>query len=218
MAGLLIITAGSTAHAASVYGQPTTLTGERSVGNGLEIIEATKPGAVGDWSNGSVKWEITIDGLEVHYKYIFKDFIGPPAISHIAIDLTDDAVNDPDAVTNVKVNGVDVDPSDLEFGNVENIIGGVKIDEGDPETLDNKVIYTFTSNRLPVWGDISIEAGQEQAPTHFLVQNTGFGDQTLSDTTEYVARPNSVIPTPSAAAAGLALLCGLMLRRRGVAR
>lgn len=202
------------AQAASVYGEPADFTGSRSVTNGLEVIADRFPGAMpGDWSGGTVAWEITLnpDGLTANYRYTFSGFVGPPSISHIALDLTPDAVDDPNAVTDVTIDGEPVDADDLEFGTVEGIETGVKIDEG---VNGDGGVYEFTSNRFPVWGDIAIEAGQEVGQTHFLVQNTGFGDQTLEDSLNYIARPNSVIPTPAAAGAGLMLLGGLLMRRR----
>lgn len=208
---LLVVGLTATAQAAPVYGEAANLTGTRSVGNGLTV--AADPQTPGGWDSGQLDWEITIDWatLTAHYKYTFSGFSEPPSISHIVLDLTPDAVNDPNAVTNAMLDGVLVDPSNLEFGSNSGIDTGVKFDFG-PDASGG--VYEFTSNRMPVWGDIVIEAGSPNNP-NMKVVNTGFGDQTLTDTNYYVARPNGVVvPTPAAAGAGLLLLGGLLMRRR----
>lgn len=214
LSAVLVFSLTAAAQAAPVYGTAADLTGDRSVGSGLEVVDAHTPqGASDNWDNAAIEWEITANGLSFDYKYIFKDF-NQPAISHLTLDLTDDAVNDPDAITNVKFNGVDFSDFDLSTNTGEGITGGVKFDS-TPDPGNDNLILTFTSNRAPVWGDIAIEVGQDQAPQHFLVQNTGFGDQVSENTTDYVARPNGTsVPSPAAATAGLMLLGGLAMRRR----
>lgn len=217
---LVVLTTAASANAASVYGTGVaeSMTGSRSVGNGLKVIaDQKKNGKKGNWSSGTIEWTITqvIGGFE--YTYKLTGFVGPPAVSHFAIDLSDDAIDDPNIVTSAEVDGQTIASGLIEFGDVEGITGGVKFDVGAGEDNPN-VTYSFVSNRAPVWGDVSIEAGQGNGngnSTHFLVQNTGFGDQTRSDPTAYIARPNgiaitghsgAVVPLPAAVWAGLSLM------------
>jgi hypothetical protein len=159
-----------------VYGDdvPSSMwSGEtRSVANGgLVTAEGTS-----GWDDASMTWDISPVTGGFNYKYTFDNFL--PAISHITLDLSDNAIDngdlvDPEALTDVQITVGDTvydayDPAeDLEFAtNFDNeaVIGGVKFDNlPDPEEVGpdgGSLMISFNSNRIPVWHDIEIEKGQ----------------------------------------------------------
>jgi hypothetical protein len=190
---------------AAVYGTNAALTGTRSVTGspaGLQTAES-------DWQDAVVAWNITDNGNSTYtYVYTFTGF-SSPSISHLVIDLTDNAVTDPLAVTNASItdsNGTTpITGGKLEKGNHDGITGDVKFDIG---TEQADATYTFTSNRSPVYGDLYVKGGSTN------LTNLGFGDQTVSnDVIDYIARPDGAVPEP----ATLGLLGAatiLLLRRR----
>lgn len=143
-----------------------------------------------DWEDGVVTWNIVdqMDGTFT-YTYTFTNF-DKPAISHFTLDISDDAVADPDVVTGATFNGVGFDA--IELGDKDGITGAAKFDIGG---VEGPLTYSFTSNRSPVYGDFLLKAGSSS-----LATNTGFGDQTLMTTASYIPRPNGVsaVPEPSA--------------------
>lgn len=206
--------------AAAVYGTAVTdedpgtagINGTRSVdGGGL----SPDPGY---WEDASVSWTITESGGTYSYEYTFEEFAGQgggnPAISHAIFDLSDDALDgsslsDPDAVTNVMVDGQS--PS-LEFGDFDQhgpeLVGGFKV-EGFPEGAST---VTFESNRAPVWGNLFLKGGGGT-----LINRDYEAIATSTDSDGFIARPNgatTMIPLPAAVWPGLAVLGGLMLGRR----
>lgn len=197
---LLVLTASgwfpSIAAAAIVYGESATLTGVRVVApTGLATIEP-------DWQDASIAWDISPNGDGTFdYRYTLSGFDRPGA-SHFTLDLTDDAVGDPDAVIDPRLNGL---PVPIEIGNKDGIVGALKLDDG----ADGVSVYTFTSNRAPVWGDLFVKGGSSSELT-----NTGFGDTGLMDVLHFIARPNGAgVPEPTSAT----ILAGLvaLARRRG---
>lgn len=202
-----------------VYGTDTDIqyTGSRSVGTGLIADPSNSK-----WSNAAVEWTIEVlPSTMVEYTYYFTGF-KKKAISHIAIDLTDDAffgdtLIDPDAIKDIELtNTGEDDPFDLniEYGNVnlpafhKRFPGGVKIEVDDP---DADVTLTFLSNRLPTWGHLVVKGA------HNVLYNSGFDpDDPFNAPSEsvfdFVARPNGpppntqIVPLPAAAWPGLALL------------
>jgi hypothetical protein len=81
----------------------------------------------------------------------------------------------------------------------------VKFDAG---TDSGSAVYSFVSNRLPVWGDIYIKGGAGN-----WLANEGLGDLDGEDVMQYVARPNGAIPEPAMLWI-VALGLGLLSRRR----
>lgn len=173
---------GEVAVSATIYGAPADLTGSRVFSDpGLFVNDS-------DWEDILLEWEISDnnDGT-FSYEYTISG-LNQPGLSHLTLDISDDGVDDPDVVTNAMLNG---NPVVTEIGDKDGIIGAVKFDDG----ADGTVIYSFTSNRFPVWGDVYGKAGAAGSPSEFY--NTGFGDQTLMDPLEYIARPNGIVPDPN---------------------
>ena len=189
--------AAGSAQATSVYGEAVLiddLTGSRSVGAGLDTD-------VSSWDDAVVSWEITFDGSCFLYAYTLTGFDGQGAtISHISLDLTDDAVTDdnvlkPGAVWDVTVMDLDTGAScptpPLEgVLNGGDIYGSVKAECPDGDDWPENSMLSFKSLRSPVYGDIVIKTGAGH------LWNTGWPsaqDGTLQD---FIARPNGAIPEP----------------------
>ncbi len=196
LAALLVCLLAGSAGAASIYATPAPMTGSRTVADpGLTTAEA-------DWADATIDWAIDDNGDGTYtYTYTFTNF-DKPGISHITLDLTDNAVDDPDAITAFEFNG---SPSgDLEIGDKDGITGAVKFDIG----ADGDLVYSFISNRSPVFGDIHVKGGQS------VLTNTGFGDHSsetrIAD--DFIARPDGVVPEP--ATLGLLVIGGVVLIRR----
>ncbi|MEX1015622.1 MAG: hypothetical protein WDZ31_02665 [Phycisphaeraceae bacterium] len=218
------LTFGGEAEAASVYGLAADLTGDRSVGDGLTLDGDS------DWSDVTVAWDIQWTGTHFLYTYTLTG-LGSPGLSHLVLDITDDALDgddlaDPDAVVNPTINGDSWD-NDMEYKedeftqNQPFMTGVIKFDDIEGEDTDTFVI-TLESNRAPVWGDIFLKGGQTD------LYNTAYGslsESILSDKNNFVARPNGetvIVPLPAAAWGGLVLLgmlgAGQTLRKRRLAQ
>ncbi|NIA06778.1 MAG: hypothetical protein GWP14_03925 [Actinobacteria bacterium] len=195
------------AYSATIYGTVAPMTGSRTVGvPGLATAEA-------DWQDVVIDWAVVDNGNDTYtYTYTFKNF-DQPGISHVTLDLSDDATDgaeddefaDPNSVTHFLFNG---NPSDeLEPGDKDGITGSVKFDIG----ADGDLTYSFISNRLPVFGDVFVKGG------HSELTNTGFSDHASLTRTalDFIARPNGLIPEPATL---LLIVPGLLLlaRRSGV--
>jgi hypothetical protein len=218
MGTVIMLGASAASHAATIYGESASLTGTRTVDAvGLTTNE-------GDWSDAEISWTIT-DNLNGTYNYLytFENF-NSPVISHVTLDLTDAAIlggtagDNPGLVSDFRINGVLISDTKLEFGDKDGIIGAVKFDENDPETIEDLVTYSFNSNRQPVWGHIFIKGGSGSTMT-----NTGFGDQSLSDAGHYIARPDGVLaaiaPEPSSLTlVGLGMATAMAMARRARSR
>ncbi|MFN4241740.1 MAG: hypothetical protein ACK4PI_00730 [Tepidisphaerales bacterium] len=178
----------------SVYDTPADPTGTRSLSGGTMASDV--PG----WSDTTIFWTVTPnpDGT-LRYTYTLTGFI-TPAVLLFTLDLTDNAVLDPLSVTSATVNG---DPVLFALGDLDGITGAVRFEGGGTGTI----VYSFDSNRAPVWGHFLIggDAG--------VAVNVAFGDNTSPDPLDYIARPNGAIPEP-AGLAGLALAGLLLVRRR----
>ena len=149
------------------------------------------------WTDIGVSWAIS-PNINGTWTYTY-NFVGlnQPSVSHTVIDITDGIAITPSTISNASAR--------FEFGNFDGVIGSVKFDN-PTDNADSSL--TFTSDRAPVWGDISLKAGASFA------RNAGFGNRTFTDASYYVARPDGdgttpstpVVPLPSAVWAGLGLL------------
>jgi len=186
-------------HAAPVYDTPADWTGTRTVAPPATAGITTNDA---DWFDGVLEWSIVdnFDGT-LTYTYEFSNF-NKPGISHFTLDVSDNAINDPGLVTNALLNGATAPP--LEFGDKDGITGAVKFDLG----ADGTVVYSFTSNRLPVYGHFRLKAGSSS-----FANNTGFDDETSENILDFIARPDTVVITtqemPTADAPSTFLLMGM---------
>ena len=201
----LVALMAACAQADLVYGTAAPMQGSRTVGNGLATNDS-------DWNDAELTWSIADNGDQTYtYTYTFYNF-NRPAISHVALDLSDDAISenqlaDPEAVTGFYFNGT---PSDaLEFGDFDGILGAVKFDIGAD---DDVVTYVFTSNRTAVYGDIFVKGGRES----YVVNSTGYFDHDADSPLDFIARPNGPTQVPEPATMALLGfgLFGLFVRRR----
>lgn len=177
----------------SVYDLPAYPTGTRSVS--LGTLRVSDPG----WSGASISWSVVPnpDGT-LRYTYTLAGF-PDPGVSHFTLDLTDNAVLDPLSITSPALNG---NPISILLGDHDGIVGAVRFDAGAGGSL----VYSFDSNRAPVWGHFFVRVGAG------FGTNAGFGDETSPDKFDYIARPNGSIPEP--VMAGLLAAPALLLMRR----
>lgn len=204
----------SPAQAAPVYGTAAPHSGSRAVGNGLVTTGAS------DWDDATISWEVVENGDGTNtITYTFAGFgildndgEASQSISHVTLDISDDAIGfgggfaDPDAVTSVMIDGVPLSLADIEAGDFDGITGAVKFDEG---TESDTLVYSFTTNRQIVYGDVFVKSGQVS------LTNTGFGDTVSENPLDYIARPNGAVPEPSSLVLGLiACLTALATARR----
>ncbi|MDX2039508.1 MAG: PEP-CTERM sorting domain-containing protein [Isosphaeraceae bacterium] len=222
---------GREAAAGPVYGTPVApayfLSGNtRSSNDPNQLI------TFGDYTGGAVEtltWEIADLGNDTwSYRYIFTGFT--PAVSHLILELSYDAVYDeagdlspdPLAVDDPEENGVDFPSGDVIFGTYGPASGnpgfpagtsivGVKFDNlgSSPLTIE------FLSNRAPVWGNVYAKGGKSS------LWNTGLQNLSSSDIQNFIARPNggsvTSVPEPATLAStalGLVFAAIVRFRRR----
>ena len=212
---VLLLVAGvtSNAGAVSVYGTAADLTGTRTtdtVGPDIAVAVGGLTGFGNEWQTDfGVSWNIVDNGNGTYdYTYTFLGFGDKDKnISNFVLDISDDCYStpDPDCVTDATFNGVSIDAEDIEFGDLmeglSGVVGSVKFDLGS----GNPSVYSFTSNRLPVWGHLAMKDGGGPetcaAPggSNIVCSNQllGIGDD--DDPINFVARPNGVVPIPAAA-------------------
>jgi hypothetical protein len=217
--------------AAIVYGQPADLTGTRSNASGGLVGSGGYNFAADPDNLVELAWNIVFANNTWNYEYTFSGTglgIGPneSSISHLTLDLSDDCISlpDPNCVTNA--NG-----GPLEFGDIDNIVGAVKFDFGGVvDAQAGEVVYSFTSNRSPVWGNLCVKNGggeQDACPAPDLtgsayLWNRDFADLTSEDTIGFIARPNGDttpdVPTPAPLALIALGAIALAWRRRAAAK
>lgn len=183
---------------AGIYGDSASFSGSRSVAAGQLVINTN----VTEWSGATLSWDIADNGdFTFTYTYTFSG-ITKYALSHFTLDVSDDAAGedvliDLEAVQSAKVNGDVISAGYLEYGDKDGIEGAVKFDIGaqeeDEDDAPLPVVYTFVSNREPVWGDVYIKGGRGA-----WLQNAGFGDRDSILAGDYIARPNGkIVPEPA---------------------
>jgi len=199
----ILLICGS-ASAIPIYNSPAPLSGSRSVGGGLQTAEA-------DWQDAIIEWLITDNGNNTFtYTYTLENF-DKPGISHVTLDFSDDCIEgdqiaDPNCLTDPKLNGTPISSSNIDPGDHDGVVGGIKFDIGG----DGDLVYSFVSNRNPVFGDIHVKGGQSE------LTNVGLGDHFAPErvAADFIARPDGVAPEP----ATLAVICVggaiALLRRR----
>ncbi len=183
---------------AGIYGDSAPFSGSRSVAAGELVINTN----ITEWSGATLSWDIVDNGnFTFTYTYTFSG-ITKYALSHFTLDVSDDAVGedgliDLGAVQSASVNGNAISANKLEYGDKDGIEGAVKFDVGAEDEDDGEaplpVVYSFVSNREPVWGDVYIKGGRGA-----WLKNAGFGDRDSTLASDYIARPNGkIVPEPA---------------------
>jgi hypothetical protein len=191
--------------ATPVYDTAAPYSGTRTVqGGDLVVIGNDNDNS---WADGRLDWLIAPEAGLLRYTYTFTGF-NSSSISHFTLDLSDNCANDAGCVTQGQVkDGTGAwQNATLEFGNKDGIVGAVKFDDGGESAL---VVYTFLSNRAPVYGDLFVKSGQND------LKNAGFENRVSENANWYVARPDTVFfqedtPVPEPATSAL-LGAGLLL-------
>ena len=209
--------ASGSAGGVSVYGEKVPyddLAGGRSVGAGLATDVPT-------WDDAVISWEITRHEDYYLYVYRFIGFYGKGAtISHMALDLTDDAVIDnalkPGTIWDVTITDLDTSllcSSPIVEGELNggDIHGSVKVQypEGDDWPVNSEL--SFRSQRSPVYGDVFVKAGIGN------LWNLGWASADDATAEDFIARPNGHIPEPMTVLAvflGTAGVATYLRRRR----
>jgi hypothetical protein len=182
---VLFLLVSVSAYAYPIYDTQAPLTGTRLESNGGII---TGGGYVTDGIPQRIDWLVTpLGGGNWNYKYTFILFV-PLPIDRFTLDLTDDAIRDLNAVTNVYSSfGPE---TKYEFGEFELGIIGVKFDFG---YHSRNWWISFDSNRPPVYGDFFIEDGTPND----IAYNGGVTNHDSDNPFDFIARPDSAIPEPA---------------------
>ena len=212
-------TVGYGDHVAASYftgdgdGDPNTFSGSRTTSNANEMVGTNA------WATGlTVDFLVTDLGTGVfQYKYTFTGFPDSSEISHFTLDWSND-LNELTARN--AANFKHLTSGALDFGDLDGIIGAVKFDSGGLAG----VFYKFEIERAPMWGDLLLKdgGGKLGATDSVSAKNVGYDNHlTFTDSLNYIPVPNStttnisaVVPLPSSAWVGLALLAGLVAIRR----
>jgi hypothetical protein len=218
--GSVAVAEASVIYDSSALGE---LSGSRAAGSGLTI-------GGGNATTASLGWSITSIVGGYHYDYTFTTNSRQDSISHFILDLSDSCVSggsftDAKCVYNAMVNGAAVVPgtfSSSDQGNSNPLlpapITGVKFDAPNPNDLP--YVFSFDSDRAPVYGDFYAKAGNPP-PNGYAVFNSGEGNHASTLLSDFIARPDTtIVPAPEPASLALlgAGLVGLAAIRRRARR
>jgi len=219
---LLVFAATGIAAYATAFGTSAAgeLSGSRS--ENLEIIVGG--GYVGIPPQLVISWDIgfNVGGGYWEYEYTFSGS-GAPEISHFIMSLSDDCEEDNGCVDNLTGPQQSVEfgtfgpaPGNPGFPTGESIYG-FKVNTSNPG--QDSFIFSFTSNRAPVYGHIYGKGGG--GPQEAWFYNAGLADPDSTNISDYIVRPNGApsddpVPEPgSFALLGLgAVAIGLYRHKR----
>ena len=217
-------TISSAAYIAVPLDENLATTHFRSTASAAEIT--AYDGWRSDYGGLRITWNIFWDSAEMLWSYEYRlsneAGTGPAAkdkASHFILEVT----KDPQIPVVIEFDGTLVGPE--EWGPsasnpnfpVGETIWGVKFDV-------ERDIYSFLSNKRPVWGDFYMKNGFHQASGEDAVAyNTGLGDEPTPDFSGWIPVPDSftgsdIIPEPASmviwGVLGAGAAAGLALRRR----
>jgi hypothetical protein len=200
------------------------LTGSRGPGNGLNF---------GNGVSFTIQWTITPISGGYRYSYLLTGTAGAGmGVSHLALDTSDNCTNSNGCITNVTVNGVDLDSSTLVFGGNTSENGnplfpgsffGVRLPgQVNPNTGSNQLplMIEFDSTRVPVYGDFYLKLGQGGVNGRGgSGWNTGATNHASTNYLDFIARPDTLTvdnPEPATLAmiGGALVLLSLKFRRK----
>ena len=217
--GVLIYLVSQASFAVAVWGTDVTgsdLMSSRSTAplGGL----TANPGSEWATDGTSISWDISFDGAYWNYKYTIDTSESGKAVSNFILEFTQDKLCCKILNPNGGIEGPQLwtKSGNQDFPNGSTIFG-VKFDFGGN---DDSSMYTFKTDRAPVWGTFFAKGGNN---TDNFVYNNALDDpnyRTNMQFTEndFIARPNgiTVIPVPAAVWLFGSALLGLIGFRRKV--
>jgi hypothetical protein len=187
--------------------------------------------ATDGWNSTATEldWEITYDGSYVEYNYTFTVPSGSSSglqekyLSHIIFQVSDNFTEND--IWGIDATSLDPDddfeistysPSDSGNPGLPGSISGIKfnVDDGFSSTVWE---VTFTSTRLPMWGNFYVKDGKFDSGSEDVYgYNTGFDlSYPGSDSGAFIPVPDTVVPIPGAFLLGILGLgaAGIKLRK-----
>ena len=150
--------------------------------------------AGGNWNNANttISWDVSFDSQDNLYTYEYSWASDDPALSHIIIEVTEGATIG--EFMNFVNTGYDDDIKEYTTGGsnpfMPGNLYGIKLEEFSSFPV------SFETRRRPVWGNFYAKGGAAGQPNFGYAHNVGFGSTGVDSF--YIARPNSIVPIPSA--------------------
>lgn len=169
-------------YASTIYGTPAPLTGTRTEGSGQIITGGGYQTDAGDFT---LDWTISQIGDLFTYRYDVSGY-ATPGVSHFIISLSEGCSLDANCITTASsftfgvYNATDQGNSNNGFPSGVSI-DGVKFNFGSVDST----VYTFTSDRAPVYGDFFLKGGNGPFAYNAGLANPG------SDASAFIARPDT---------------------------
>ena len=209
-AGALAPASGAIIYDTSAQGE---LVGSRSESGGGIV---TGGGWVGVPPDNTLSWNISFNaGTQLwSYEYTFTNFPGPGSISHFILDLSANCLSPADNCvidggSPVEYNTFGVHPSNPGFP-AGSSIQGIKFDFGSDTAT---AVYSFDSERAPVYGDFYVKGGSTS-----FAYNAGLANHLSENVNWFIARPDTTggqVPEPvTLGLVGTGLMSMFFLRKR----
>lgn len=197
---------------ASIWGTSATgsLTGSRSVGNGLT--------STGNWGSFVINWNITQSAGLWTYKYTLIPG-SKPGLSHWILEVTETSFS-LDAPTTIEYSPIEGPENWSTNGNpgLPTSFFGIKFDEIDDDyAVDGKYSFTITTANAPVWGVFYAKGGRNSAAWSNALNFADYKTNIDLNDINFIVRPNGApVPVPGALlllGSGLVAVLGLRSRQ-----